>query len=134
MTQEEILLFKELIKETVKSVVKEVIKEELASNPIKKDLKEVKLLLAKSIKESRAIMVEKMESTPTYPEYSTKLREAIGGDFESLKRPKAPVMPSMSPEKAMGISMNGTLPDFDAPIPFIDKKSAIWEDLNNKIS
>lgn len=124
MTKEELYLFKELIKETVKSVVKETLKEELKSN---KDLREVKLLLAKTLKEgvSRPANITIDEST------RHKIRESVGADFKLPER--KPIM-SMSPEQAMNISQNGTLPDFDAPIPSINKSSVIWKDLKEKVS
>ena len=49
MTPNELILFKEMIKEAVRDVVKE----ELAKHDVKKDLKEVKLLVAGMIKENR---------------------------------------------------------------------------------
>lgn len=133
MTNEEIILFKELIKETVRSVVKEAVREELASTSFKKDLREVKLLLAKSIKEgyrpAKEPLKDGIREVPT--DIKKRLREAIGSDF-NLEKKRAPI-PGMSSEQAMNLSMNGTLPDFDAPIPFMPKDSAIWEDLNKKI-
>lgn len=124
MTKEELYLFKELIKESVKSIVKETIREELKSN---KDLREVKLLLAKTLKEglSRPFNTTIDEST------RQKIRESVGADFQLPAR--KPIM-SMSPEQAMNVSQNGTLPDFDAPIPAIDKSSVIWKDLKEKVS
>lgn len=124
MTKEELYLFKELIKEAVKSVVKETLREELKSN---KDLREVKLLLAKTLKEgaSRPLNTTIDEST------RQKIRESVGADFQLPAR--KPIM-SMSPEQAMNVSQNGTLPDFDAPIPVIDKSSVIWKDLKEKVS
>ncbi len=54
MTQDELILFKELVKEAVKSAVKEAVKEQMETS-FKKDLKEVKMLIAKSIKEGRVV-------------------------------------------------------------------------------
>lgn len=124
MTKEEFYLFKELIAEVVKSVVKDTLKEELKSN---KDLREVKLLLAKSLKEglSRPVNTTIDEAT------RQKIRESVGADFTPPSR--KPVM-SMSPEQAMNVSQNGTLPDLDAPIPFINKQSVVWKDLKEKVN
>lgn len=127
MTKEEIYLIKELIKETVKSVVKDTLKEELSKN---KDLREVKFLLAKTIKEGFSPTQNSPLSNQDLSSLKEKLREAVGADFQ--KPAKRPVI-SMSPEQAANVSMNGTLPDFDAPIPTIKKDSVVWKDLKEKI-
>jgi hypothetical protein len=127
MTKEEIYLIKELIKETVKSVVKDTLKEELSKN---KDLREVKFLLAKTIKEGFSPTPTSALSNQDLSSIKEKLREAVGADFQ--KPAKRPVL-SMSSEQAANISMNGTLPDFDAPIPTIRKDSVVWKDLKEKI-
>lgn len=124
MTKEEIYLIKELIKEAVKSVVKETLREELNSN---KDLREVKFLLAKTLKEGAS----RPASTTIDESTRQRIRESVGADFQPPAR--KPVM-SMSPEQAMNVSQNGTLPDFDAPIPAINKSSVIWKDLKEKVS
>ena len=137
MTKEDILLIKELIKESVRTVIKE----ELA-NVNKKDLKEVKLLLAKIIKEGLSsntagkVVMQEYKGT-TDPEFKRKLREAVAGDFDRViqadsRSVKMPI-PAISAEQAANISMNGTLPDIDAPIPFIDKNSATWKSLKEKV-
>ena len=139
MTQDQLILFKELIKETVKSAVKDVIKEELEST-FKKDLKEVKQLLAKSIKEAREMGAQPRLQQPIQnPEdFKTKLREAVGSDFS--RRPSSPYtsaapqqMPQISEEAGMNMSMNGSLPNIDAPIPFINKASVVWKDMKEKV-
>jgi hypothetical protein len=133
MTQEQLILFKELIKETVKSAVRDVVKEEM-SITIKKDLREVKQLLAKSIKEGREnnSKVQYIEKQPVITDdFRTKLREAVGSDFRPAK--STPIMPSISQEAGLQMSSNGTLPDIDAPIPFIDKSSIMWKDMKEKI-
>lgn len=140
MTQDQLILFKELIKETVKSAVKDVIKEELETT-FKKDLKEVKQLLAKSIREAREMNEQprQQQSYQNPEDFKTKLREAVGSDFG--KRPGAsytsvaqqPVMPKISEEAGMAMSMNGSLPDVDAPIPFINKSSIMWKDMKETI-
>jgi hypothetical protein len=129
MTQDELILFKELIKEAVKYAVKEAVKEQMETS-VKKELKEVKLLLAKSIKEGRTISVQQ---TPVQSpdEFKSRLREAIGGDFQPASR--APQMPRLSEEAAMQISTNGALPDIDAPIPFIKKDSVAWKEFKNRV-
>jgi hypothetical protein len=127
MTQDELILFKELMKEAVKSAVKEAIKEEMETS-FKKDLKEVKMLLAKSIKEGRAVSTQQVIQTPD--EFKNKLREAVGADFQ---RQRPVQMPRMSEEAAMQMSTNGSLPDIDAPIPFIKKDSIAWKELKNRI-
>ncbi len=134
MTQEELILFKELVKEAVRSAVKEAVREEL-NESLKKDLKEVKLLVAKSIKESRMATTQQPQAQsqlitdPT--EFKNKLREAVGSDFNM--RPTHPQMPKMSEEAAMNMSINGALPDFDAPIPFINKDSIAWREMKEKL-
>lgn len=139
MTQDQLILFKELIKEAVKSAVKEVVREELESS-FKKDLKEVKQLLAKSIKEAREMNEQpRQHQTQQNPEdFKTKLREAVGSDFS--RRPSAPYtsgvhqpMPQISEEAGMAMSMNGSLPNVDAPIPFINKSSIVWKDMKEKV-
>lgn len=140
MTQDQLILFKELIKETVKSAVKDVIKEELEIT-FKKDLKEVKQLLAKSIKEAREMNEQprQQQSYQNPEDFKTKLREAVGSDFSRRAAPsyasavQQPVMPHISEEAGMAMSMNGSLPNVDAPIPFINKSSIMWKDMKEKI-
>lgn len=127
MTQDELILFKELMKEAVKSAVKEAIKEEMETS-FKKDLKEVKMLLAKSIKEGRTVSSQQVIQSPD--EFKTRLREAVGADFQ---RPVAAQIPRMSEEAAMQLSTNGALPNIDAPIPFMKKDSIAWKELKNRI-
>jgi hypothetical protein len=127
MTQDELILFKELIKEAVKSAVKEAVKEEL-DNSLKKDLKEVKLLVAKSIKEGRQVVNQAPMQNPE--DFRARLRESIGG--EMMKAKPAPI-PRLTEEAAMQMSTNGTLPDIDAPIPFIKKDSIAWKELKNRV-
>lgn len=140
MTQDQLILFKELIKETVKSAVKDVIKEELEST-FKKDLREVKQLLAKSIKEVREMNEQprQQQSYQNSEDLKTKLREAVGSDF--IRKPannytsatQQPVMSQISEEAGMAMSMNGSLPNVDAPIPFINKSSVMWKDMKETI-
>lgn len=141
MTQEELILFKELIKEAVRSAVKDAVKEELEAS-FKKDLKEVKVLLAKSIKESMAIREQAPQSYqqqvagPLPDDMRRKLREAVGGDFTQPSYTPIrsnPVMPQLSSETAMNMSVNGSLPDIDAPIPFIKKDSIVWKEMKERI-
>lgn len=129
MTQDELILFKELVKEAVKSAVKEAVKEQMETS-LKKDLKEVKLLIAKSIKEGRVIS-NQQTVTQSPDEFKSRLREAIGSDFQGVARPA--VIPRLSEEAAMQISTNGSLPDIDAPIPFIKKDSIAWKELKNRV-
>lgn len=140
MTQDQLILFKELIKEAVKSAVKDAVKEELESS-FKKDLKEVKQLLAKSIKEAREMNVQpRPQQAYQNPEdFKTKLREAVGSDFN--RRPSSaytsqaqqPVMPQISEEAGMNMSINGSLPNVDAPIPFMNKGSMAWKEMKQKL-
>jgi hypothetical protein len=133
MTQDQLILFKELIKEAVKSAVKDVIKEEIGDT-LKKDLREVKQLIAKSIKEGREnnSKLQYLEKpVGSTEDFRTKLREAVGSDFRPAKA--APIMPSISQEAGLQISSNGTLPDIDAPIPFINKGSIMWKEMKEKI-
>lgn len=129
MTQDELILFKELVKEAVKSAVKEAVKEQMETS-FKKDLKEVKMLIAKSIKEGRVIS-NQQTVTQSPDEFKNRLREAIGGDFQTMARPAQ--IPRLSEEAAMQISTNGSLPDIDAPIPFIKKDSIAWKELKNRV-
>jgi hypothetical protein len=140
MTQDQLILFKELIKEAVKSAVKDAVKEELEAS-FKKDLKEVKQLLAKSIKEAREVNSQpRPQQVYSNPEdFKTKLREAVGSDFN--RRQSSPytsqaqqtVMPNISADAGMNMSMNGTLPNIDAPIPFINKGSIAWKEMREKL-
>ena len=140
MTQDQLILFKELIKEVVNTAVKTAVKEEL-ENSFKKDLKEVKQLLAKSIKEAREANLQPrpQQSYQNPEDFKTKLREAVGSDFS--RRPASPytsqvqqpMMPQISEEKGMNMSMNGSLPDIDAPIPFINKASVVWKEMKEKV-
>lgn len=134
MTQEELMLFKELLRETVRSTVKEVIKEELAPF-LKKDLKEVKLLLAKSIKESMAIKESGYtpQRTTLSGEDRARLRESVENDDLREMMTMRKKMPMMSSDQAMQISLNGTLPDIDAPIPIMKKDSIAWRELQERI-
>jgi hypothetical protein len=136
MKQEELLLFNELIKETVRATVKEIIKEELSDN-LRKDIRDVKLLLAKSIKESVALRESGGNNYQPIDrsELKNKIREAVAGDeFRDLMTTKkrSPI-PMMSQETAVNVSLNGTLPDFDAPIPFIKKDSIAWKEMQEKL-
>lgn len=139
MTTEEIILMKELIKEAVGSIIKESIKEAMETS-MKKDLKEVKLLLAKVIKEGYSQPKQMTESVDTAGREARKqaMREAIGEDFRTMihattDRVNVPI-PRMSEEQAMNASINGTLPDFDAPIPFINKNSVIYKDMKERVN
>lgn len=137
MTQDELILFKELLKETIRATVKETIQEEL-SNVIKKDLKEVKMLLAKSIKESAATRESgyKTQSGPVdLSDMKQRIREAVGGDEfrDIMTTKKRSPIPMMSEEQAVNMSMNGQLPDFDAPIPMIKKDGIAWKELQERI-
>lgn len=135
MTKDEIILIKELIKEAVGSVVRETVKEAIESS-MKKDLREVKLLLAKVIKEGYSqpqAIVEK--STGINREEMRKaIRESVGGDFAPRSSGASSVVPRMSEDVAMNMSQNGTLPDFDAPIPKINRNSIIYKELQEKIN
>ena len=138
MTQDELILFKELMKETIRSTVKETIQEELSAM-LKKDLKEVKMLLVKSIKESTDIRESGYQ--PQYgpvdkADMKQRIREAVGGDeFRDIITSKKPLpIPRMSEEQAVNMSMNGTLPDFDAPIPMIKKDGIAWKELQQRIN
>jgi hypothetical protein len=140
MTLQEIKILKELLKDSIKSVVKEVIKEEY-NNALKKDLKEVKLLLAKSIREGyiHSSTENVGGNTQNREEFRKKLRESVGEDFRTVvtkSTANVSTIPKMSisPEQATQISMNGTLPNVDAPIPMIKKDSQIWRDLKEKTS
>lgn len=136
MTQDELILFKELLKETIRATVKETIQEELSA-VIKKDLKEVKLLLVKSIKESAAIRESGYQQPVSHDKSDMKqrIREAVGGDEfrDMMTTKKRSPIPMMSGEQAANISMNGTLPDFDAPIPMIKKDGIAWKELQERI-
>lgn len=144
MDNKELFLIKELIKESVGSIVRETIREEL-SKIINKDLKEVKLLLAKSIKENRSfrnndnIIVENRESSKSKgkpkldPEIIRRIKEHDESAFYNESYNVKPPVPRFSQETAANLSINGSLPDFDAPIPMINKGSVIWNELNEKI-
>jgi hypothetical protein len=138
MTQEELILFKELLRETVRSTVKDTIQEEL-SDMLKKDFKDVKMLLAKSIKESVALR-ESAAQRPAYQEYDKsemkqRIREAVGGDeFREMITTKRSPIPMMSQEAATNLSLNGTLPDFDAPIPNIKRDGVAWKEMQERIN
>jgi glutamine synthetase adenylyltransferase len=140
MTQDQLILFKELIKEVVNTAVKTAVKEELETS-FKKDLKEVKQLLAKSIKEAREANLQPrpQQSYQNPEDFKTKLREAVGSDFS--RRPASPytsqvqqpMMPQISQEAGMAMSVDGTLPNVDAPIPFINKGSMAWKEMKEKL-
>lgn len=140
MTQDQLILFKELIKEAVKSAVKDAVKEELESS-FKKDLKEVKQLLAKSIKEVREVNSQPrpQQSYQNPEDFKTKLREAVGSEFSRkavnpyTSQVQQPAMPQISEEAGMNMSMNGSLPNIDAPIPFINKGSVVWKEMKEKV-
>ena len=139
MTQDQLVLFKELIKEVVKSAVKDAIKEEMETS-FKKDLREVKQLVAKSIKEARTASAAPQQSSvyQNTEDFKSRLREAVGSDFNMKQSPipgikGQPIMPMMSEDTAMNMSVNGTLPDIDAPIPFINKSSLAWKEMSSKL-
>ncbi len=135
MTKEEIILIKELIRETVRSVVKEVITEEF-SPVFKKDMGQVKKLLIKSIQENSNVRERPLQKGSLDGILNREsLREAIGGDPRQYKQPPAniPVL-RISEEQGMQMSQNGSLPDIDAPIPFINKSSIAWKDFKEKLT
>lgn len=137
MTKEEIYLIKALIETTVRSVVKEVLNEQYGSNGINKDIKQVKSLLVKVIKEGYAPKT-KNDYTEKQGSLRDSIREAIGADFDSLKsgrgvKQSTPIM-AISEERGMEMSINGSLPDIDAPIPYMPKNSIIWKELKDKVS
>lgn len=137
MTQEELILFKELVKEAVKSAVKEAVRQEL-NESLKKDLKEVKLLMAKAIKEARENQPVPQYHVQSQPiadssEFKARLREAVGSDFGRKAPVAQPAIPPISQEAGMNMSMNGSLPNIDAPIPFINKGSIAWKEMKEKL-
>lgn len=136
MTKEEIYLIKALIETTVRSVVKEVLNEQYGNNDINRDIKQVKVLLAKVIKEGYAPKT-KNDNTEKQGSLRDSIREAIGADFNGIKaeynKQSAPKI-AISEETAMQMSVNGSLPDIDAPIPYISKTSVIWKELKDKVS
>lgn len=135
MTKEELFLIKELIKEVVKSSVKEALLEEQKSTNLKKDLREVKLLLAKAIKEGMTPK-NNLENRENLTELRQKLRESIGEDFETVINKTTYNVPpklGISSDRAVEIAVNGTLPDFDAPIPNISKDSPLWREMKERI-
>lgn len=134
MTKDELILIKELIKESVRAVIREEIE-----SINKKDFKQVKLLLTKIIKESA-------NNGGNYPIMENKssgiskeeLRKMVsGGDWPTkgarLNENRSMPALNISQEQATNISVNGTLPDIDAPIPFIDKSSMAWKAMEEKI-
>ncbi len=140
MTKDDIILIKELIKEAVGSIVKEAVKEAVETS-MKKDLKEVKLLLATVIKEGRSnpsAMMEQSMSPEEKEQLRQRLRESIGEDFRTVihatSNRVAPTIPMMSPEAAQNLSINGSLPDFDAPIPMINKNSIVYKEMKEKVN
>jgi hypothetical protein len=42
-------------------------------------------------------------------------------------------MPQISQEAGMAMSVDGTLPNVDAPIPFINKGSMAWKEMKEKL-
>jgi len=134
MTKDELILIKELIKESVRAVIKEEIE-----SINRKDFKQVKLLLAKLIKESSNNTGEFMsEGNAPRKGGSTfskeELRNKIYGGDPIKPRPSNPIQTlNISQEQAQNISLNGTLPNIDAPIPFIDKSSIMWKSMKEKI-
>jgi hypothetical protein len=135
MNKDELILIKELIREVVRSTVKEVLQEEQKNSKVNKDLREVKFLLAKVIKEGyvpKSIEI----NLGNISELRQKLRESIGEEFSTvINKTTSNVTPklSISPERAVEISVNGSLPDFDAPIPNMPKNSPIWEEMKKRI-
>lgn len=132
MTNEELFLFKELIKETVRSVIKE----EQENSPIKKELKEVKLLLGKIIKEGY-LPKNQPNTSQINEDLRSKIREAVGEDFKTvISRTSQNVSSNISinPEQATNMSINGALPNIDAPIPTISKNSLVWKSLKERVS
>jgi hypothetical protein len=97
------------------------------------------MLLVKSIKESTANRESGYQ--PQYgpvdkADMKQRIREAVGGDeFRDAITSKKPLpIPRMSEEQAVNMSMNGTLPDFDAPIPMIKKDGIAWKELQQRIN
>lgn len=130
MTKDELFLIKELIKESVRAVIKEEIE-----SINKKDFKQVKLLLTKLIKESMnnnagEVITEGTMVRKNKPAFSREeLRDKVIGGEQFQRRPAL----NISQEQAQNISVNGTLPDIDAPIPYIDKSSIMWKAMKEKI-
>jgi rRNA-processing protein FCF1 len=135
MTKQEIIILNELIKQTVKNTVKETIKEELETlnKNNKKDLREVKLLLAKIIKEGvgsapvtvstfleMAEQLQQPKEKRSLNNFQSSLEEAlvqkgkqINGGFQYI-----PKKENLNVAPISGDAMlNAALPSFDAPIP-----------------
>lgn len=127
MTKNEILLLNELVQLNVKSAIRKVVREEL-DRMYQKMLEE-----GFSANKSKETLFEfaqgsstKTRTVPTDLPKTIALRTT--SDVQA-----SPIMPPISAEQGLSISTNGSLPDVDAPIPFIKRDSAIWKDLKDKI-
>lgn len=160
MTKDEILLLNKLIESTVRNTVEKVIDEKIgkmASFASKKDLKEVKLLLATLIKEGRSVpskpVISEAKSGQSRKKHqlTPELKQILGIDTgtidESLEidpallaRKEEPaaktkkMLPAISYETGLQISTGqGELPDIGDYIPGIDTSSDVFQALQEKL-
>lgn len=134
MEAKEMLLFKELIKETVKAVFKEVLAEE--TKILRKDLREVKLLVGGAIKEMRENKGNVLDEGSSAP--SVKKLFNIPSNTSVLKE-NAPGMYVQRSERSNNVSipsagdLQASLPDIDAPIIF-DTNSEVYRSMLESIN
>ena len=133
MTTTELSLFKELIKEIVKSTVKEVLKDEMHSL-MKKDLKEIKLLLATHINESRNNTISQPGSFINKAENKiSQSRQNINVNSirDKIQENKTFVYQTSNAQPIGTVNPEGTLPEGDFPF-VIDMESDIFKDIMNR--
>lgn len=135
MTSQELTMFKELIKEIVQTQVKESLKEVLPGL-LKKDLREIKLLLAKVITEGlspvqpdtfinkaeKRVIKEQAPSVDINAIRNSRVNEHVSSTYTH----KAEVRPIGSVDP-----LNGILPDIDVPFN-IDMTSDIFKDIQDR--
>lgn len=127
MTKNEILLLNELIQMNVKSAIRKVVREEF-DRMYNKMLEEG----FSNNKPKENLFEFSQGISPTPRKTQANLPKTISHMTTSNVQ-ATPVMPSITAQEGLSISANGTLPNIDAPIPYIKKDSSIWKDLKDKI-
>lgn len=138
MTSSELLLIEKLIQKSVEAEVSKI------EEKYKKELNETKnnlVKLAKGIKMLSEGNVRQPSNQRTFIDDSedyqgikpkNKQNSSVRTMDRNMIRESLTGTPAMSTERALEVSTNGALPEFDAPI-YIDQNSSMMKDLMDKL-
>lgn len=130
MTKTELLLLEKIIENAVQKAVNEA----LEKSSVNKDIKQLKLLTGKIIKEGLVAKPEESQSTfKQITKRPVNLKES--SDFTTISKTTEDihVMPVLPATMAARYEQSMELPDIDAPI-FFDPNSNIMKELKEKYS